>query len=134
MTILTRREVQDHWLGLGYTHVATLAGPIPIRQWLEPREHGPNFDNCRLSCARTSGRRRRRGSEVSRQRELLPRQLAASQSASVTPSFNRKGALPWAARESPRHMASRLPSTTRLKLTAATSPSTAKRSMPSAAR
>jgi hypothetical protein len=34
--------VQAHWLALGYTHVATLAGPVPIAKWLEPRKPGPD--------------------------------------------------------------------------------------------
>jgi hypothetical protein len=40
MPVLTREQVQAHWLALGYTHVGTLAGPVPIAKWLEPHEPG----------------------------------------------------------------------------------------------
>ena len=42
MPVLTREQVQAHWLALGYTHVGTLAGPVAIANWLERHEHGPD--------------------------------------------------------------------------------------------
>jgi hypothetical protein len=42
MTVHTREQVQAHGLALGYTHVGTLAGPVPIAQW-RARRSAPCF-------------------------------------------------------------------------------------------
>ena len=48
--VFTRDEVQAIWLELGYTHVLTHAGEIPIPEWLRLHgDHGPDISHWRFN-------------------------------------------------------------------------------------
>jgi hypothetical protein len=48
--IFTRDEVVAKWLDMGFTHVETMAGEIPLGEWLVLHgDHGPDISRWRFN-------------------------------------------------------------------------------------